>query len=260
MPSLESLVGVVIAHASHGLSVIALYHMARAVFPGPSGRQLAFMAGCLHIISPAGVFLSAPYGESTFALLSFVGFLFFVWSIPISKRPSIAHDLSLVLSGLALGAATTVRNNGLLSGLLFLEEAVLVGLSLRDGVSVLKIRRLALTGLGGVCVGFGFLLPQYIAYQEYCGLNSMPRAWCAKLAPSIYTFVQEYYWYVPKTPKEFLLKFYVLTVMKGCWLFEVLEVLQCTPFPSGGTSTCHFICFWVADNGLNPTADHKGNI
>ncbi|KFY88662.1 hypothetical protein V500_06203 [Pseudogymnoascus sp. VKM F-4518 (FW-2643)] len=190
---LESLVGITIAHASHGLSIFALYHLACAIFPGPSGPQLAFIAGCLHILSPAGIFLSAPCGESTAAFLTFVGVLFFAWGVPAGAVSSGKQDGFVVLAGLTLGFATTVRSNALLNGIMFAEEAVLVAWSVRKGLSVHKIRRLAAVGIGGCCIAVGFLLPQYIAYQEYCP-SASPRPWCASLAPSIYTFVQEHYW------------------------------------------------------------------
>ncbi|KAL5353485.1 ER membrane glycoprotein subunit of the GPI transamidase complex-like protein [Pseudogymnoascus australis] len=190
---LESLVGITIAHASHGLSVFALYHLACSVFPGPSGPQLAFIAGCLHILSPAGIFLSAPCGESTAAFLTFVGVLFFAWGVPVGAVSSRKQDGFVVLAGVTLGFATTVRSNALLNGIVFAEEAVLVAWSVRKGLSVQKIRRLAAVGVGGCCIAVGFLLPQYIAYQEYCS-SASPRPWCLGLVPSIYTFVQEHYW------------------------------------------------------------------
>jgi phosphatidylinositol glycan class V len=61
------------------------------------------------------------------------------------------------------------------------------------------IQRLAATGVGGICIAMGLLLPQYIAYQEYCGQHStsdgqLQRAWCHRLLPSAYAFVQNYYW------------------------------------------------------------------
>ncbi|KFY05552.1 hypothetical protein V492_08455, partial [Pseudogymnoascus sp. VKM F-4246] len=190
---LESLVGTTIAHASHGLSVFALYHLACAIFPGPSGPKLAFIAGCLHIFSPAGIFLSAPCGESTASFLTFLGVLFFAWGMPAGAVSSGKQDGFVVLAGVTLGLSTTVRSNALLNGIVFAEEAVLVAWSVRNGLSVPKIRRLAAVGVGGCCIAAGFLLPQYIAYQEYC-TSASPRPWCSSLTPSIYTFVQEHYW------------------------------------------------------------------
>lgn len=195
-PFLESFVGIVIAHASHVAAVILLYYLTKAIFPGPSGSQLGFVAACLHIISPAGIFLSAPYGESTFAALSFASLLFFVKSFPLTGASSFAQDFFLVVSGLGIGLVTTIRSNGLFYGLLFLEEAVIVGLSFKNGVSFAKLRRLACAGLGGLSIALGFLVPQYIAYREYCTPDPGARPWCGNAIPSIYTFVQQRYWYV----------------------------------------------------------------
>lgn len=199
IPLLESIVGVSVAHAAHGLSVVVLYYLARALFPGPSDHKLAFATACLHIVSPAGVFLSAPYGESTFAFLNFLGILLFVKSFSVTGLSSAGQDVCLIASGLVLGSATTIRSNGLLSGLLFLEEALRTLATVRNGLQFVPLRRLVTTGIGGVCIGLGFVLPQYIAYEEYCGhssssAGSIAREWCGRRLPSIFTFVQSYYW------------------------------------------------------------------
>lgn len=93
------------------------------------------------------------------------------------------------------GAACTVRSNAILNGLLLLEEAVRALYSLTGGLELAKMRRLVSAGIGGLCVGIGFLLPQYVAYTEYCTSSDVPaREWCSRALPSIYTFVQEHYW------------------------------------------------------------------
>ncbi|OJK04735.1 hypothetical protein ASPACDRAFT_1892988 [Aspergillus aculeatus ATCC 16872] len=193
----ESLVGISISHAAHGLSVIVLYHLVCALFPGAQGRRkVALLAACLHVVSPAGAFLSAPCAESAYALLSFCGSLLFVKSFASSSDASSSscQDTLLVLSGVLYGLATTFRSNGLLNGIPLFEEAVrqLVLLS-QQGCSLAKLRRLLAVGTAGVCTGLGFVLPQYIAYQEFC-TDREPRAWCRRTLPSIYSFVQEHYW------------------------------------------------------------------
>ncbi|EDN90753.1 hypothetical protein SS1G_00153 [Sclerotinia sclerotiorum 1980 UF-70] len=99
-------------------------------------------------------------------------------------------------STIVFGVATTFRSNALLNGLLLLEEAFRTLVSLGNGSNINTFRRLIITGLGGICVGIGFLTPQYIAYQEYCGATGVEdtRTWCKNTIPSVYSFVQAYYW------------------------------------------------------------------
>ena len=193
---MESIIGITVAHAAHGMSAFVLYSLARAVFPGRKGRSLAFIAACLHILSPAGLFLSAPYGESTHALLSFMGSLLFVLSFSHSGASSTLHDALLPLSGILYGLATAARSNGLLNGMVLFEEAVRLLYSMTNGITFAKTRRLIAVGMAGICTGLGFVIPQYIAYEQFCMDNSDPRVWCLKTVPSIYSFVQDHYWYV----------------------------------------------------------------
>ncbi|KAM7203880.1 GPI mannosyltransferase 2 [Rhypophila sp. PSN 637] len=185
---LEAVIAIVIANVSHLLSVIVLYHLTLSVFSGAVG--LAFTAAALHILSPAGLFLSAPYAESSCAFLTFAGCLLFSKSLGPS---SVSKDLLVFASGLVLGLATAFRSNGLLSGLLLLEEAFRTLFAVTQDFSLRTVRRLVATGLGGLAVAFGFLSPQYIAYSQYCG-DPSNRPWCGRTFPSVYVFVQAHYW------------------------------------------------------------------
>lgn len=197
MQGLEALVGVTIAHVAHLLSVLLLFALGTIIFP-TAGPRFALTAAFLHILSPAGLFLSAPYAESPCALLSFLGIFLFVRSINHHGRSTIGQDLLVLLSGITFGVATTFRSNGILNGLLLLEEAFRLLLSLLHGFQLVTIRRLVATGLGGLSVGAGFIIPQYIAWSEYCGQGNaesrLLRPWCHNALPSIYSFVQEFYW------------------------------------------------------------------
>ncbi|EMR82639.1 putative gpi mannosyltransferase 2 protein [Botrytis cinerea BcDW1] len=160
-------------------------------------ERFALVTALLHIISPAGIFLSAPYAESSTALLTFLGAFIFAKSFESGEsNRTLGHDLLILISGVVFGLATTFRSNALLNGLLLLEEAFRILLSLSNGFNIFAVRRLIITGLGGMCVGIGFLTPQYIAYQEYCGVTDIvnPRIWCSNTLPSIYAFVQAFYW------------------------------------------------------------------
>ncbi|KAB8299862.1 hypothetical protein EYC80_000108 [Monilinia laxa] len=191
---LEGLVGILLAHISHLLSVLVLYSLTLRLFPLQS---FALITALLYIISPAGIFLSAPYAESSCALLTFLGIFLFTKSFGSeASNRTLGHDLLILVSGVIFGVATTFRSNALLNGLLLLEEAFRNLFDLCNGFHITTIRRLMITGLGGLCVGIGFLLPQYLAYQEYCRAADAEsiRIWCTNSIPSIYTFVQGYYW------------------------------------------------------------------
>jgi phosphatidylinositol glycan class V len=192
---LEALIAIIIAHAAHLASVLVLFHLSLAVFPGFKSR-FALTTATLHIVSPAGLFLSAPYAESSCALFTFSGALLFAKSFVSKGKAAASHDLFVLASGILFGISTTFRSNGILSGLLLLEEAFRVVISLKEGFETAKFRRLILTGIGGMCVGAGFFVPQFIAYNEYCGQENalLLRPWCGERIPSIYTFVQEHYW------------------------------------------------------------------
>ncbi|KAK6526391.1 ER membrane glycoprotein subunit of the GPI transamidase complex-like protein [Orbilia ellipsospora] len=78
--------------ASHLASAILLYHFsvlvlgtAQPVGPGTEResipRFVAFVAAALHVLSPAGIFLIAPYNEPIFSLLSFLGYWLYGYAI-----------------------------------------------------------------------------------------------------------------------------------------------------------------------------------
>ena len=167
--------------------------------PGVESSRFAFLTGILHIISPAGLFLSAPYAESPFSFLNFTGFFFYTRShqIRLQGRDGIP-DLLLLASGITFGLASVLRSNGLLSGLIFCYEAV-------NGILALSqlnnfgrgLRRLLLIFMAGSIMALGPFLPQYLAYRQYCVPTEIiqdRRPWCSNWVPSVYAWVQEFYW------------------------------------------------------------------
>ena len=173
----------------------------RAAIDKSESLRIAFIASSLHIMSPAGMFLCAPYGEALFSLLQFLGYYFFAQSLTCHAESSFLYrDIALILSGLLIGLATTVRTNGLISGILFAVEVGLDGMQLiKSGFSLERLRKIAATGVGGMLVAAGSIMPQFLAYQQYCADHIAPdslRPWCRMALPSIYNFVQTHYWYV----------------------------------------------------------------
>ncbi|KAI1410669.1 glycosyltransferase family 76 protein [Hypoxylon sp. FL1857] len=188
---LEPLIGICISHISHLLSVLVLYKLGLVVC---RNQLLSFIAAVLHIFSPAGIFLSAPYAESTFALLSFTGYLFLAKGLLGLKR-TFAHDVSLIASGMWFGFAATFRSNGLFNGIPF---AIALAQELTASPTLLSIRRRCALILGGLSIAVGFAAPQLAAYQIFCSApsGSELRPWCTSGLRSIYSFVQERYWNV----------------------------------------------------------------
>lgn len=209
--------GILLAHACHLLAVLLLYQLVLTVVPITSASRtgLAFIASALHIVSPAGIFLVAPYTESPFAFLNFLGQLLYVCSWPRhGERYGITRDIALIASALAFGLSATLRGNGLLSGLLFFNDLVvwlvvkaeaalgvrLINLArsspaLQANIRSIDTRRLPATIFAGILLAIGFAGPQYIAYHEFCGPTGQENPpWCQKFPPSIYSWVQSHYW------------------------------------------------------------------
>ncbi|CAK7262597.1 ER membrane glycoprotein subunit of the GPI transamidase complex-like protein [Sporothrix epigloea] len=193
-------IAVAYAHVAHLLAVLLLYHLGCQLWLGTAGRTLAYVAASLHILSPAGLFLSAPYAEGSCALFSFAGYIAFAGGRRAdSGALSVRGDLLRLLAGASFGVATLFRSNGLLSGAIFAHEAVVDSLAFVRRPSLLLLRRLVSIGLGGLLVAAGTVVPQTLAYMQFCQAPSgipgeVYRPWCTARVPSIYNFVQEYYW------------------------------------------------------------------
>ncbi|KAI0382289.1 glycosyltransferase family 76 protein [Hypomontagnella monticulosa] len=235
--SLEPLVGIIVAHISHLLSVLVLYQLGLVVL---KNQRLSLIAGVLHILSPAGLFLSSPCPESTFALLSFTGYLFFAKSL-LGKSQTFAHDVSLVASGMWFGFACTFRSNGLFNGIPF---AIALVHELSLPLTLPGIRRRCALIVGGSAIAIGFVAPQLVAYMTFCSVPSGSglRPWCTSRLPTIYTFVQERYWNVgflrywtPGNIPLFLLAtpvLYLLIKSGLQYIREPLSVTTETPTPA----------------------------
>ena len=160
--------------------------------------RIATVAALLYILSPAGVFISAPYAESIFAFRTFLGLYLLIVGIPLfADRHKLAQSVNKLFAGLILGRATITRSNGVLAGLFYAVDALELGLKLvQDGLNPSYLIELASIIGGGLLVGWGLVSPQLEAYQQYCIQVPVEerRQWCQRLLPSIFTFAQSHYW------------------------------------------------------------------
>ncbi|KAF1734099.1 GPI mannosyltransferase 2 [Beauveria bassiana] len=229
---LEALAGIALAHASHAVAVFTLHRLTLLLTGGDARRAL--LAALLCVVSPAGVFLSAPYAESPFAALSFAG----VWVLAAGYEDplgSARRSAAVLAAGAVLGLATAVRSNGLANGLLFAVEALRAAGAFVKAPGVRLAVAAGVAGVGGVLVAMGSAIPQYVAYTIYCGGGGEGRAavmrppWCERTVPSIYSYVQDVYWNVgflrywtPNQIPLFLLAAPVLTLLIASG-YEVLR-------------------------------------
>ncbi|GIZ44919.1 hypothetical protein CKM354_000810300 [Cercospora kikuchii] len=194
----HALAGIFFSHLSHLIAVILLFQLTYKIIPLDQQKKgrIASTAACLHVLSPAGLFLSAPYGEAPFAMAHFAGLLCYVEAKRLVHTAPIVSALWTLASGFAIGGSTMIRSNGLFSGLLFAWDALAFvphfGRMLRQREWV-RLNGLLSTLAAGLFVGVGYALPQVFAYLEYC-TNGNDRPWCHSTFPSIYSFVQSHYW------------------------------------------------------------------
>ncbi|KAI7766875.1 hypothetical protein LZL87_005175 [Fusarium oxysporum] len=214
----DAIIAIAISHVSHLIAVLSLYQLTIVIC---NDRKLAYLAAAVHILSPGGLFLSAPYAESTFACLSFVGNLLFALSLKAGPE-SLRRNISVIGAGLLYGVSCVFRSNGLFGGVLFAVEAIKGLTALLGGFTFSKVLRLVAPVIGGILVAVGFIAPQVLAWMRYCNIqdNGEQRPWCTRPLPSIYTFVQEEYWNVgflrywtPNQIPLFLLAAPMLTIL-----------------------------------------------
>ncbi|KAL1995748.1 hypothetical protein VTN49DRAFT_614 [Thermomyces lanuginosus] len=192
--------GVAVSHVSHALSVFLLWMLSGAVLGSETASQRTWclISAALHVMSPAGAFLSAPYSESVFACVHFLGL--YLYSIALRADHAgylVRRDACWVAAGIAFAVATLIRSNGILSGCLFAYDAMEAGMEwLSRGLSVGLLRRMLFIGLGGGIIAVAMVGAQFVGYLSYCTATDPPRPWCRQLVPSIYNWVQSHYWNV----------------------------------------------------------------
>lgn len=186
--------------------MLVLYKLTTVVFAAQNPHRavtgLGLLTAVFHIGSPASAFLSAPYGEALFSLLNFCGFYSYAaaWSTTSGTARSLRSAVKLVVSGTFFALATLIRSNGVLSGTLFAYDAVIGAYNVvcRRQFNLSHLAHLLVIFIGGIQILLAMAGPQYIAYRLYCAsdVSISSRSWCGRTVPSIYTYVQDNYWYV----------------------------------------------------------------
>ena len=184
----------------HYLAMLLVWRISHMLLSHPKGNQqsMPFVAAVLYTVSPAGVFLSAPYTESLFAFCNLLGAYLYMLSLHSWRCSKVAtYCILLLASGVVFGVATVIRSNGILSGALFAFDALEVLSEIHtNGASRNGLLKLALLIISGSTVAAGTIGPQVLAYQEYCSdiVPQHRRGWCRRTLPSIFAFVQSHYW------------------------------------------------------------------
>jgi phosphatidylinositol glycan class V len=188
-----------ISTACHLGSVWMLFRLLTVTVESPRKHQIARLGAILHIMTPASLFLSSPYAEAPFSLLNITGMLLYAQSRTLARdqQHSVLGDAYKLGSGLLFGAATLMRGNGLLSGLILLYDlASYLPQVFSMRLTVHDVRRMIVTCVAGGIIALCFVWPQYLAYVEYCSGEDVSDGppWCQRTIPSIYSWVQSHYW------------------------------------------------------------------
>ena len=131
----EAVSAILLSNACHLASAISLYKLTLLCGGKLSrSKSVAWLAATLHIISPGGLFLSAPYSDSLFSFLAVFGTYLYALSLKmIGSERHMAGNMLTLLSAMIFSAASTVRSNGILNGVLFLFDFLTTVLSILKG-------------------------------------------------------------------------------------------------------------------------------
>lgn len=193
------LAGILVSNICHLLSVLVLYRLLTLVLESQRGKDISFAAAVLHVLTPASLFMCAPYAEAMFSFLNFSGMLLYAQSKTMAgtRSFSVQEDAQKLGAGFFFATATLMRSNGLFSGTILLYDVAGHLLNLGSAQrSIHDVRRIFITCVSGSLIALAFVGPQYLAFLEFCNRESDAgiRPWCKKSLPSIYSWVQSHYW------------------------------------------------------------------
>ncbi|KAI9319934.1 GPI mannosyltransferase 2 [Dichotomocladium elegans] len=118
--------------------------------------------------------MSSMYTESPFALLSFLGMLWYV-------------EKQYVWAALVWGLASGIRSNAIVYTGFFIYDLILRKPTAKSVFLACMCCSLTMAGFG---------MFQYYGYRSFClGSSIEPRRpWCTSMPPLLYSFVQKHYW------------------------------------------------------------------
>jgi GPI mannosyltransferase 2 len=159
-----------------------------------SDETCAFIAAVLHVLSPAGLFLSAPNPEASFSAWSFAGICLLVWRYKVNSAG--LSDAITLLAGFVFEQALRHRSNGIFNGIPIAVAFFQAGTAFVKDRKWEYARELLVLGVAGAWTLLAILEPQVQAFLQYCSPqdDTTARPWCSARIPSIYSFVQSHYW------------------------------------------------------------------
>jgi Gpi18-like mannosyltransferase len=149
------------------------------------------LAAYLSILSPSPSTLVTPTPESFFSFFALLGHLY---ACKATKGAAPSQDrlqiVDLWIASSCYAFATAFRANGLLlSGFLVWQ------VYWKPPRQISRLSAFLAPALAVHCTA-PFFLSQGFAYIRFCYAESDRRQWCDKIIPSVYSHVQDQYWWV----------------------------------------------------------------
>ncbi|KJE02009.1 GPI mannosyltransferase 2 [Cryptococcus gattii NT-10] len=177
----------IMANFAFVAATLVLYKLTKHIF----NPTFALLTSLLYLLPPTAT-PSAPYTEPIYSLLTFSG----IYLLSIKRQ--------MVLAGLCLAGATTVRSTGIfnlitLTCFAVFGDAHMLDISDKDYAKRMT-RKTWKPYLPALLVVAPFIMFQYYCETVFCTrelkLANTARPWCSNSPPVSYGFVQKLYWNV----------------------------------------------------------------
>lgn len=177
----------------HLLSCVSMYYLALATFAKISmfrqrKRAIALAASLAYVVSPAGIFLTAPYSESLCNLLVVTGLWLRELALAKNTVGASFGNVRLVVlytfSGTLVAIAFGVRANSVLFGLFYLFD-------LQNAWRNHHIQDCVWTIVAGGQIFAAIVVAVWYPYSVFCPERGQ---WCTWWVPSLFSYAQSTYW------------------------------------------------------------------